>query len=127
MIPKGFLGLGEDGVPWDGLHDLEDEFFEAPVSSGLVLPIDEEEVFLFEDGLVLPGFYLDDHGGVDVLDGRVVHLLLQLEVFLGNALHLLEEGLLPLELTPQFEIVAPLHPISMQMQYITISTHYSIL
>lgn len=94
-------------VPGDGLDDLQDKFLEAAFSLRLVLPIDDEEVFPPED-LALLVLELDDHVGVDG-DGRVVDLLLELEVFLGDALHLLEEGLLALEFATQLGVVAALH------------------
>ena len=81
------------------MDHLQDELFEAPLSRWLVLSVDEVEILPLEDGPLLGlAFDLEDHLGVDVPHRRVEDLLLELEKLLGNALHLVVESLLALEL-----------------------------
>ena len=87
---------------------MQNQLLETALTWRLVLSIDEVEVFSFEDLSVLI-FDVNDHVGIDVLDGGVVDLLLQLKIFLGNALHLAKKGLPSLELATQLSVIAALH------------------
>jgi hypothetical protein len=79
------------------LDELEYEFFKALLPSRLILPIDD--VYILSPGAViifefLLGLNFNDHVWVDILDGQVVNLLLELEVSLRDGFHIAVEGLL---------------------------------
>lgn len=91
----------DEQLPGDALHDLQYQLFKRFFPVRLILSIDNIHIFLLEYIrsflLVLP-LNLENHLLIDVLDGGVVDLLLELLEAFGDGLHLAVEGLFVLVL-----------------------------
>ena len=78
----------------------------------MILPIDHIQILLLQNIrsflLILP-LDLEDHVLVDVLDGRIVDMLLKLLEALGDGLHFAEEGFFALVFAQELLVVFVFH------------------
>lgn len=99
-------------IPGNTLRDLQDQPLKRLLTRWLILSIDDIQIFLLEyirPFLLVLALDLDYHVFVDVLEGGIVDLLLELLESFGDGLHLAVEGFFPLVFAQELLVFFVLH------------------